>query len=196
MYRIIKPSLLLSAVIAMSGFLVVAQEAGQSTASKSGSEASSSAKVSDHSFMKEAADGGLAEVELGQLAGEKSSNPQVKEFGQRMASDHGKANEQLKQIASQKGVTLPTEPSAKHKATKERLSKMSGDEFDKAYMSAMLKDHKKDVAAFQQESEKGKDPDVKNFAAQTLPTLQDHLKHAQSIAPKVQSASNTSASPK
>jgi len=81
-------------------------------------------------------------------------------------------------------VDLPQEPSAKHKATKDRLSKLSGEEFDRAYMVDMLKDHKKDVADFQRESKSAKDPDVKNFASQTLPTLQEHLKQAQSVTPQ------------
>jgi putative membrane protein len=84
-------------------------------------------------FLKEAAEGGLAEAELGQLAVEKSSNEDVKRFAQRMAEDHGKANENLKQLAAQKGVSLPSEPSAKQKAKKERLSELWGDELDKAH---------------------------------------------------------------
>jgi len=135
--------------------------------------------------MKGAAEGGMAEVELGRLAVEKASNDDVKKFGQRMVDDHSKANEELKEIAAKKNVALPNEASAKHKATKDRLSKLSGSQFDKAYMSDMLKDHKKDVADFQRESNTGRDAEVKSFAAQTLPTLKDHLKEAKSIAPKV-----------
>lgn len=147
---------------------------------------------SDSSFITEAAQGGLAEVELGNLALEKSSNADVKDFAQRMVTDHSKANDQLKELAAQKGIDLPREPSAKQKATKERLSKLSGDQFDKAYMSDMVKDHKTDVAAFHKESNSGRDADVKNFAAKTLPTLEDHLKQAESVAPKLQSANNSS----
>jgi putative membrane protein len=139
--------------------------------------------AADTKFVREAADGGMAEVELGQLAASKASSDDVKKFGQRMVDDHGKANDQLKQLASQKNIDLPQEPSAKHKATKARLEKLSGSEFDQAYMADMLKDHKKDVADFARESKTAHDPDVKNFAAQTLPTLEDHLKQAQSIAP-------------
>jgi putative membrane protein len=149
---------------------------------------SSKAATSDQSFLTEAVAGGLAEVELGQLAAEKSSNPEIKKFAERMVTDHGKANDQLKQIAAQKGIDLPTEPSATHKATKERLSKLSGDEFDKAYMSNMLSDHKKDVAAFRKESTEGKDPELKEFATKTLPTLEGHLKEAESISPKSSAA--------
>lgn len=149
---------------------------------------SSKAATSDQSFLREAAAGGLAEVELGQLAAEKSSNPDVRKFAERMVADHSKANDQLKNIAAQKGIDLPTEPSAKHKATKEQLSKLSGDEFDKAYMSNMLSDHKQDVAAFRKESTEGKDPALKEFATKTLPTLEDHLKEAESISPKLNAA--------
>jgi putative membrane protein len=151
-------------------------------------------QMSDQHFMKEAADGGMAEVELGQMASDKATNPDVKEFAQRMVKDHSQANDQLKQIAMQKGVTLPTSPSAKNEATKNKLSKMSGDAFDKAYMADMLKDHKTDIAAFQKESSSGKDPDVKQFASQTLPTLQDHLKQAQMVAPKLNGSSKSMSS--
>jgi putative membrane protein len=147
--------------------------------------------MSDQHFMKEAASGGMAEVELGQLAADKASSPEVKEFGQRMVKDHSQANDQLKQIAMQKGVTLPSSPSAKDEMTKKRLSNMSGDAFDQAYMKDMLKDHKADIAAFEKESTNGKDPDVKQFASQTLPTLKDHLKQAEMVSPKLASTTRS-----
>jgi putative membrane protein len=134
--------------------------------------------------VKKAAVGGMAEVELGKLATEKASNDDVKKFGQRMVDDHSKANDQLKQLASQKGVTVPSDLEAKDKALKDRLSKLSGTEFDRAYMKNMVRDHNKDVAEFRKESKSAKDNDLKNFASQTLPTLEDHLKQAKSIAPK------------
>ncbi len=125
----------------------------------------------------------MAEVALGRLAAEKASSSDVKKFGQRMVDDHSKANDELKQLASQKNVDLPQDLNAKDKATKARLEKLSGEQFDQAYMRDMVKDHKKDVSDFRRESRSAKDPDVKNFAAQTLPTLEDHLKQAESIAP-------------
>jgi putative membrane protein len=149
------------------------------------------AKASDQHFMKEAADGGMAEVELGQLAADKASSPDVKEFAQRMVTDHSQANDQLKQLAAQKGVTLPSSPSPKNEAIKNKLSKLSGDAFDQAYMSDMLKDHRTDVAAFQKESTSGQDPDVKQFASQTRPTLKDHLKQAETISPKLNSTTRS-----
>jgi len=151
-----------------------------------GKSASSSGSLSaaDQNFVKKAAEGGMAEVELGNLAKEKASSPEVKQFGERMVTDHTKANEQLKTLASEKGVTLPTSLDAKDEATKDRLSKLSGERFDRAYMNDMVKDHTKDVSEFKKESAAAKDPDIKSFASQTLPTLEDHLKEARQIAPK------------
>jgi len=146
---------------------------------------SSGMSNSDERFVKKAAQGGMAEVEFGQLALQKASNPEVKKFAQRMVDDHSKANNQLKEVASSKNITLPQSLDAKDQATKQKLSTLSGDQFDKAYMSDMVKDHTKDVAEFQHESSSAKDPAVKDFATQTLPTLQDHLKEAKEIAPKV-----------
>jgi putative membrane protein len=145
---------------------------------------SSKLAPSDRTFIKKAAQGGLAEVELGKLATEKAASPEVKQFGQRMVDDHSKANEQLKQVASEKGVAVPEKLSPKDAATKARLEKLSGKAFDRAYMHDMVVDHTKDVSEFRMEAKNAKDPDVKNFASQTLPTLEDHLKEAKSIAPK------------
>ncbi len=139
-----------------------------------------------------AAQGGLAEVQLGQLAAQKASNPDVKAFGQKMVDDHTKANDQLKDIASKNSIAVPTELSAKDKAEHERLSKLSGDAFDKAYMSHMVADHKKDVAEFKKEANSGKDDAVKNFAQQTLPTLQEHLKMAQETNGKLKGSASAS----
>jgi putative membrane protein len=141
--------------------------------------------AADQSFVTDAAKGGMAEVELGKLATEKASSDQVKQFGQRMVDDHSKANEELKTLAAQKNITLPTGIDAKDKALHDRLSKLSGHEFDRAYMQAMVKDHRKDVGEFKKESTSGKDADVKAFAAKTLPTLEEHLKQAESTTQAV-----------
>jgi putative membrane protein len=134
----------------------------------------------DQTFVMEAAKGGMAEVELGKIASEKGSSPEVKSFGQRMVDDHGRAGEELKTLARNKGITLPADIDAKDKALRDRLLKLSGDGFNRAYMAAMLDDHRKDVDAFRIEARSGKDPDVKAWAAKTLPTLTEHLKLAQS----------------
>jgi len=177
-------SLALGAVVAVFPLAGIAQTGSMSDSSNSQSTASMSSKsasklsASDKKFVRDAAQGGMAEVELGKLATEKASSDDVKKFGQRMVDDHTKAGDQLKQVASSEGVQLPQGLSAKDKLTKERLSKLSGEQFDKAYMADMVKDHTQDVADFQRESKSGSDPAVKDFASQTLPTLQDHLKQA------------------
>jgi len=130
-------------------------------------------------FVREAAIGGMAEVELGQLASGKASNAEVKQFAQRMVTDHGKANTELKSLAEKKGFAVPTEIDAKHKQTMDKLAKLSGPAFDRAYMEEMRKDHKKDVNEFKQQSMKGSDPDLKAWAATTLPTLQEHMQMAE-----------------
>ncbi len=163
------------------GTVAIAQttttDAGQQSMSKTGG-----VPAADRKFMDNAAQGGMAEVELGQLAQEKGQSQEVKDFGKKMVDDHTQANDQLKQLASQKGVTLPTDLNVKDKATKAKLEKLSGDQFDQAYMRDMLTDHKKDVAEFQKESKSASDPELKSWAGQTLPTLQGHLKMAEEYA--------------
>jgi putative membrane protein len=136
-------------------------------------------------FAATAAPGGMAEVDLGRLAVERGSDPAVKEFGQRMISDHSRANSELKALASQKNIQLPADLTSDQKSLKEKLSKLSGAEFDKEYISAMVKDHEEDVKEFQTQANEGTDPDVKAFAAKTLPTLQSHLQMARDAAKKV-----------
>jgi putative membrane protein len=123
----------------------------------------------------------MAEVELGRLAEQKAANAKVKEFGARMAADHGKANGELKALAARANVTLPSTVGDQHQATRDRLAKLSGAAFDRAYIKEMVSDHEKDVAAFRKESESGQDAAVKAFAAKTLPTLDEHLKLVQAI---------------
>lgn len=179
------PKLLLFASVAVfvATGVSYSQQAGDSMSAGTSSHNASSSS-SDTKFVRQAAEGGMAEVALGQLAAQKASSDDVKKFGQRMVDDHSKANDQLKQIASEKNIDLPRDLSMKDKATKARLEKLSGSEFDQAYMSDMVKDHRKDISDFRQESTSGEDPDVKRFATQTLPTLKSHLKQAESITPQ------------
>jgi putative membrane protein len=132
----------------------------------------------DQKFVREAAGGGAAEVELGKLATEHASSPDVKSFGQRMVDDHSKAGNELKQLASTKNISLPSELDSKDKALHDRLMKLQGAAFDRAYMDAMVKDHEKDIEAFGTESKEGRDPEVKAWATKTLPTLEEHLRIA------------------
>jgi putative membrane protein len=152
------------------------------------SAAPSTLSPGDRKFLNEAADGGMAEVELGKLALQKAADASIKKFGQRMIDDDSKANDELRQLAASKGVDLPKAPSAKNRDLKRRLASLSGASFDRAYMTDMVTDHKEDVAAFQKESNLARDPEVKSFATQTLPTLREHLKNAQEISSRKTSA--------
>lgn len=136
-------------------------------------------------FMMKAAQGGMAEVEVGKLAASKGANADVKQFGQKMVTDHSKANDELKALAAKKNFTLPADVNAEQKAMADKLSKLSGAEFDKEYVDGMVKDHEKDVADFQKEADSGTDADVKAFAAKTLPTLKSHLEMIKSIQSKM-----------
>ena len=142
----------------------------------------------DHQFVERAARGGMAEVEMGQLAQQKASSDQVKVFAARMVRDHSKSNEELKQLAQAKGIAVPAGPQKSEHGV-DKLSKLSGPEFDRHYMEHMVSDHRKTVAEFKKASESAKDIEVKAFAGKTLPTLQDHLNQAQSIQESVKSAS-------
>lgn len=136
----------------------------------------------DSSFYKNAAEGGMSEVELGQLAQQKAANPSVKDFGAMMVKDHSAANDKLKALAASKQVSLPDSPSMMQKASKTKLNMMSGESFDKSYVKGMIDDHKQDIKEFQKEASEGKDPDARAFASATLPTLQMHLEKIQAIA--------------
>ena len=136
----------------------------------------------DASFYKKAAEGGLAEVELGKLAQDKSSTESVKEFGAMMIKDHSAANEKLKAIAEAKSIKLPTSPSVGQMATKTKLEVLNGKTFDKSYIKGMVADHKEDIKEFQKEASTGQDADAKAYAAATLPTLKAHLKKIEAIA--------------
>ncbi len=139
----------------------------------------------DKEFMMKAAMGGMEEVEMGKLAAANATDPDVKAFGQRMVDDHSKANDQLKQLAQTKGVTLPADMDKSQHKDMDKLAKMTGADFDHAYVKMMVKDHKKDVSEFEKESKSGGDSDVKSWAGTTLPTLQDHLKSVEDISGKM-----------
>jgi putative membrane protein len=140
---------------------------------------------SDQDFANKAAAGGQMEVDLGQLAASKATSNDVKDFANRMVTDHGKAGDELKSLLSQKGGTPPATPSAEEKKTSDELSKKSGAAFDKAYMSDMVKDHEKDAKEFEKASKSVQDPDLKNWATKTLTVVQDHLKMAKDINGKL-----------
>jgi putative membrane protein len=138
----------------------------------------------DKKFMMEAAMGGMMEVELGKWAAQQGSADTVKQFGKKMVEDHSAANAELTQLATSKGVTLPSQLDAKHQAEISRMSKLSGAAFDQAYSKMMLKDHIKDVAEFERQSTRASDADLKAFASKTLPTLKEHLELAKALNPQ------------
>jgi len=163
------------------------EQTGSVTATTTGATGGTSSALApdDKEFMSKAGMGGLAEVQMGNLALSKATSADVKAFGQRMVTDHSKANEELQQLATAKGVALPTELAGEEQATMNRLSSLSGAEFDKAYMKDMVEDHEKDVAEFDKVSTTGQDSDLKAWAAKTLPTLKEHLQHAKSVSSKL-----------
>ena len=149
----------------------------------------------DLEFATKAAQGGLMEVRLGELAQQRAAREEVKQFGQRMVEDHGKANDQLMQIAQGKGIELPQEMSKDAQQLHEELQQKSGAEFDQAYMDEMVSDHEKDVEEFQEYVETGQDPELTSFAEQTLPVLEQHLQLAQQTQEQVTAAAGQSEQP-
>lgn len=138
----------------------------------------------DKGFAQKAATGGQAEVALGQLAQQKASSPRVKEFAQRMVTDHTNSDNQLQQIASKKDLDMPTMVPTEAQEEQDKLSKLSGKAFDKEYIRYEVQDHKQDVQDFQKAQNEISDPDLKQFASQTLPILQQHLQMAEQIEGK------------
>jgi putative membrane protein len=176
--------LALGVIVVASSLSLAAQTTTKPHTSSMKKQAQSAANAAvnpDQHFVMEAYEGGMAEVALGQLATEKASNPKVKEFGERMVTDHGKANDELKTLAASKHITLPTKLSAKDQATKDRLSKLSGSAFDHAYVNDMVKDHQADAAAFHKTATTAQDPDIKAWATKTGSVVDEHLEMAQDI---------------
>ena len=139
----------------------------------------------DKDFLIIAASGNMAAVALGTTASQKATTPEVKSFADRMVTDHGKAEDELKSLAAKKGVTLPSEMDRSPKNEQEKLSKLTGKKFDKEYTEVMVKDHERDVKEFQKAAKEAKDPDVKVWAIKMVPILEDHLKAAKQLEPKV-----------
>lgn len=141
----------------------------------------SAAVLPDTVFAAKAAVGGMAEVALGKMAASKGTDAQVKDFGNMMITDHGKANDELKNIATAKNISLPASLDAEHQAKSDSLSKLSGKDFDKGYVEVMIEGHKKTLALMQSEAANGKDAELKAFAAKSAPVVQMHLDHIQKI---------------
>ncbi|MBV8843173.1 MAG: DUF4142 domain-containing protein [Bryobacterales bacterium] len=166
----------------ISSFLIAALVCGSFVYAQKPQPSSSA----DATFVQHASEGGMAEVQLGQLAQQKGTNPAVKNFGARMVMDHSKGNDQLKAIATQKGLATATAVNSKDQALYNKLNSESGSQFDMDYINAMIADHKEDIAEFEKEANSGQDPDVKKFAMDTLPTLREHLKMAETAQMELQ----------
>ena len=136
----------------------------------------------EQQFVRKAAAGGLAEVKLSELAGDRASNQKVKDFAAQMVTDHTQANNELKPIADSNKVAVPTKLKGESEAAYQRLEKLSGSKFDAAYVKIMVTDHDKTVTAFEDASSKVKNPDLKAFIDKTLPVLRQHKDHIHEIA--------------
>lgn len=163
-------------MLGLSGTAAFAQ---QPTTAEKADRLMTGAKAPDQPFVTKAAGASMAEVELGKMALEKAASEEVKKFAQRMIDDHSRANDALKTLAQSKNITLPDGTDPHVTATENRLSKLSGASFDRAFMQAMIVDHRKAVNDFRLASRSAKDAEVKGWAAKTLPTLEEHLKMAQ-----------------
>jgi putative membrane protein len=139
----------------------------------------------DKDFVKEAASGGMLEVRLGEYASGNAASDSVKKFGEDMAGDHTKANDQLKTLATQQPIEIPKALSDKDQQVLDRLEKLKGDEFDKAYVDDMVEDHKNDIASFEKEVSQGSDPTIKAFAEKVLPSLRHHFEMAEELKSKL-----------
>lgn len=160
-----------------------ASSSGSNTAAGTGASAKNAVSRSDASLMRDLAQANISEIEAGKLAQSKTKNDQVKQFAQKMVDDHTKANQELQQLAQQKGVKLPTEPDMKHKASMKLLSALDGDKFDKRYMSqGGLSDHRNTHKLLTRVQDRATDPDLKSLAAKLMPIVDQHLTMAQGIA--------------
>ena len=139
----------------------------------------------DREFVNKAATGNLAEIELGRVAAQRAARPSVRSFGERMVTDHGRSNAELTSLARSKGIEVPTALEPSQQAVRDQLRALSSNDFDRAYMSEMARDHTEDIALFERAAEISTDPDLKAWAAQSLPMLREHLALARQVNSEV-----------
>ena len=162
----------------VSSLVAVAQEAGNT------------GNMDSQEFVNEAASGSMMEVALGEMASQKASSEEVKSFGQKMVEDHSKANEELKQIAESNSLTVPETMMDKQQKMVDKLSELSGEEFDKEYMKAMLKDHKKDIKKFEKAASNADNAEIQSWARKTLDVLEQHHQLAEETQQTVEASAN------
>ena len=153
----------------------------ETSAAQTGSGTTATLSKEDRKFMSEAALGGMYEVALGQQIEKKATNPDVRAFAGKMVADHGKANEELKQLAAKKGFTMPAQLDEDHRESIEELTKLSGPELDKKYIDEMVDDHEDDVDEFRDAAKDAKDPEIRAWAGKTLRILEGHLVEAKRL---------------
>ncbi|HYP25610.1 MAG TPA: DUF4142 domain-containing protein [Blastocatellia bacterium] len=187
----IKRARVLVALVLVGGFALLAvgcasnSEVNINASGASGSGAAGAGASPENQFMTEAAMGGMAEVEFGRIAAQKGYDEEVRQFAQRMVDDHSRANAELKRLASQKSAALPTELDRVRSEVVDRLSKLSGSEFDKTYMGAMVEEHTKAVSEFELAAANAQDAELKSFASKAVPTLREHLAMAKTIHERI-----------
>lgn len=153
-------------------------------ANSSNQDPTGTAAMMDKAFVRQALQGGMAEIQLGQLALQKSSNPDVKQFAQKMVDDHTKLGDAMKPVAEQMKVKAPDSLSGKDKSKVAKLTALNGDAFDKAYIKDMVKDHKQDEKDFKQEADNTSNPTLKSLASQGDQMIGQHLQMIEEIAQK------------
>lgn len=158
------------------------QQAADTTVAAAKAQVNPTLSTQDATFMTEATRDGLAEVAMARLAERNGQSAAVKRFARQMIEDHGRTNQEMLVLARQKQITPPETMGAAHQQTYDRLARLRGAAFDRAYMQAMVEDHRDDVQEFQTQMRDGTDPDVKAFAARHLPTLQEHTREAERLA--------------
>jgi len=163
---------------------------GSAAAAGAASEGSSDARFIDH-----VARDNEGEIELGKLAVQKAQSPEVKALAQRLVTDHSKANQQLKRLAQKESVSVPTGAGKEQKDLRAQLEKLNGAAFDRAFVDAEVKDHQNDITFYQNESNRLQDPQLRSFAQQTLPVLQEHLQMAERVEVGASSGSSTMTAP-
>jgi putative membrane protein len=173
---------LLAATILSGGLIVPGLATGQeATGTGAATPTATDMQHADMEFANKAAAAGKAEVELARVGTEKAMNPDVKTFADRLVQDHTKANDQLTEIMRTKGMEMPAEAPTEAKAEHDRITALSGNEFDREFMRHWVSSHEKGIELYSTEAETGQDPELKQFATDTLPTLQEHLDEAKRV---------------
>ncbi|REA55451.1 DUF4142 domain-containing protein [Dyadobacter luteus] len=182
MKKILLSSMLIASMMMFTACNSNKTEDSKEVAEEQNEQKFEDSKVEDDTeFAVAAADGGILEVKLGELAQTNGAAPSIKEFGKQMVKDHGKANEELIALAKQKNISLPMSLSDEKQKKVDDLASKKGKDFDKAYASFMVDDHQEDINDFQEAAKDGKDPEIKAWAAEKVPTLQHHLEMAKKM---------------